>query len=320
MKKSPVLFLAHGHSGTRAIAKVLAMSGIYMGKINDGKSLNPQYDSLIWSNHFQAPLVHKYFQFGKGIVLDSCAKTEVKKLADECKSMHLPSGYNAEWGFKICMGAFAFQLYETAFCRPKYISVVRDGRDVILGSNNGHFYLTGNHEPALGTYFYDFYNKLTFGISNDENEAPFETIQDPSIFEKFLHLLNQNGIRSKKIDVRREKRKNMMEHRFWIQAKTWKEHCRMLDKLREEKILEPARVFEIRYEELCTNPFFVLENLFEFLEMPFSSEMRAKTGSLFHTKSIGKYRNFQDYVSDSKENFEEIFGFMTPELIKLGYS
>jgi hypothetical protein len=186
---------------------------------------------------------------------------------------------------------FCHSLYRFLFPRAKYIYLVRDGRDVVL-SHGGIFHLTGADKNSP---HWEYFKIITFGISNDLEACPFEFPQ--------------------RVGASRE----MTRNRYWIQAKSWREHVRMMEELRQRQQLSP-NVHMIRYEELCREPIRTLERLFEFLEVELTAEAKANAVQLFHTRSVGIWKDYPNYVRDCEENIEMVFESMRPELDLLGYT
>lgn len=270
-----VLFLAHGHSGTRAVAKLLEYSGVYIGT---PENMNATYDSIPWSYDFQRYLVPKLFKYGKGCEVSN----EVFKVAEKCKKKHLTRYNGGKWGFKVCNGMFAYPLYNAVFPKAKYIYMVRDGRDAIL-STEGYFYMTN---PNSRKQHWDFFNIITFGISNDKNKAPFSIPKKPSS--------NNDSV---------------MKNRYWIQAKCWSEHVRMMQSL------SLSNVFKLLYEDMCTHPVLTMKEMFDYLELDFTDRIEEHIKKFFYKSSLGKWKKF-NYTG---ENMGKIFHSMAPELQYEGY-
>ena len=285
---SPVLFLARGHSGTTPLAKVLEQAGYFMGNPKDPNSLNPTYDSLYWTYGFQRTLLPRLFEWGKGCKV---AEDITLQVALECLRRHFQGYPGGLWGFKTCESMFSFPLYHYVFPRAKYIYLVRDGRDVIL-SGDGYFHL-GGKGPVVDILRRNFM-VMTFGVSDDINTCPFPFPKEPG----------RNSI--------------LLKNRFWLQAKSWKEHVRMMNRLRQGGLLND-NVHTVRYEDLCQQPTETLKGVFDFLEQPFSDKARAFAREQLHSKSIGRWKSYRAHISDCEENMEEIFAFMEPELSQLGY-
>jgi len=284
---APILFLARGHSGTTPLTRILAQAGVHIGNTQDKNALNPTLDALYWVYGFQRTLVPKLFRPGEGCLIDERAVT---KVALECLRRHLGSYGNGRWLFKTCAGMFCHPLYRYVFPRAKYIYLIRDGRDLIL-SGGGFFHLT---RPLSRFQHWDYFKIITFGISDDLHTCPFRFPEKP------------------------RKNDEVMRNRFWIQAKSWREHARMVEYLRETGQLSPD-VYTVRYEELCRNPIPVLEQLFRFLELDLTTEVKELATQILHTKSIGRWKQYERYIDDCDEDMEEVFASMKPELELLGY-
>lgn len=284
---APILFMARGHSGTRALTKLLEVSGVYMGNTQDKNSLNDTYDSLYWTFGFQRTLVPKLFKWETGCLINEPIVTTVGL---ECLQYHLSQYSGGHWGFKTCAGMFCHTLYRYLFPHAKYIYLVRDGRDVVL-SGSGIFHLTGSEH---GHPHWEYFKTITFGISNDLHACPF------------------------RFPEKKAKIEQLVQNKYWIQAKSWKEHVRMMEYLKQTDQLSP-NVHMIRYEDLCYDPIPVIEDLFNFLELELTDAIRNYASQLFHTKSIGRWKEYQQSANNQEENIDMVFDFMKPELELLSY-
>ena len=285
---APILFLARGHSGTTPLAKVLAAAGVNIGNTQDTNALNPTLDALYWVFGFQRTLLPRLFKSGVGCLVDE--KT-ISMVALACLQRHLGAGVSGTWGFKTCAGMFAHSLYRYVFPRAKYIYLVRDGRDVIL-SGDGYFHLT---HPFSRHQHWEYFKILTFGISGDIDTCPFDFPIQPQA----------NDL--------------VMQNRFWIQAKSWREHVRMMEYLRATDQLS-AHVHTVRYETLCNDPAPVLAQLFDFLELEFTAEIEDFASKTLHTRSVGRWKQYRKHISECRENIDAVFASMDPELQILGYT
>lgn len=266
---------------------ILTKAGFFMGNVKDKYALNGMLDSLYWTLGFQRTLTTRLFKYGFGCLNDEQTVTAVGL---ECLRRHLIGYPGGPWGFKTCAGMFSHSLYRYLFPRAKYIYLIRDGRDVIL-SGNGYYHLT---KPESSRQHWEYFKILTFGISDDIQACPFSFPEEAGKDELVLR------------------------HRFWIQAKSWREHVRMVEQMKERGQLSP-QVHTIRYEELCRDPIPILTQLFRFLEVELSPEAEAWALESLHTKSIGRWKRHNQYVSDCYEDMEAIFASMEPELELLGY-
>ena len=93
----------------------------------------------------------------------------------------------------------------------------------------------------------------------------------------------------------------------------------MVEVLRDTGQLSPE-VHTVRYEELCRDPIPVLGDLFQFLDLELNAEAKDFATQLFHTKSIGRWNHYKQYVTDTREDMEAVFAAMQPELESLGYT
>lgn len=284
---APVLFIARGHSGTMALAKVLEFAGVYMGSSEDAHCLNDTYDSLYWAYGFQRTLVPRMFEWGVGCKVDGRLAVPVGL---ECLRRHLGCFAGGRWGFKTCLAAFSHPLYSFIFPRAKYIYLIRDGRDVIL-SGNGILYLTN---PSSRSAHWDYFKIITFGISNDIAAAPFPFPAFP------------------------EPDDDVMQNRFWIQAKSWREHVLMMEHLKASGQMS-ENIYTLRYEDLCREPAAALRALFEFLDIGFTDDVKDFAMQFFHTESIGRWKQYSNYIDNVQEDMNTVFESMKPELEKLGY-
>ena len=285
---APILFLARGHSGTRALASILAQARVYIGDVQDKYALNRMLDSLYWSFGFQRTLITRLFEYGVGCLIDEQTVTAVGL---ECLRRHLGSYVGGPWGFKTCAGMFCHSLYQYLFPRAKYVYLIRDGRDVIL-SGNGLFHLA---KPESRRQHWEFFKIITFGISDDVHACPFKFPEKPHRNDKVI------------------------QNRFWIQAKSWREHVRMVEHLRKTGQLSP-NVHTIRYEELCRAPIPILERLFCFLEIELTTDAKEWALQSLHTASIGRWKRYEQHVNNCDENMQAVFASMEPELELLGYT
>jgi len=286
---APVLFLARGHSGTTPLARILAAAGVYVGNMEDRYALNRTLDALYWIYGFQRTLLPRLFEPGVGCAVD---EPLVSAVAAKCLRRHLSAYGGGPWGFKTGAGMFGHALYRYLFPHARYVYLLRDGRDVIL-SGNGFFHLT---HPFSRYRHWQYFQLITFGISQDIASCPFEFPEKP------------------------QRRDEVMGHRFWVQAKSWREHVRMVEHLRRSGQFSP-HVCTIRYEDLCHDPVPVLEQLFSFLELDLTDEVEMLARSVLHTHSIGRWKEYDRYISDyDPEDVEAALASMAPELELLGYA
>jgi hypothetical protein len=288
----PIIFLARGHSGTRALARILDKAGIYMGTHDDPRNLNETLDSLHWAYRFQSPLTPEHFVWGEGCALRSRVEEQhVRDRAEACRRDHLAAYQGGRWGFKTGGAMFCYELYDLVFPQAKYIYMVRDGRDVTL-SHQAFFHLTN---PRSRDREWELFKILTFGISNDLETCPFEFPDSPHPDDA------------------------VMNHRYWIQAKSWREHARMVASLEARGRLS-GRVHLVRYEDLCREPRATLAALFQFLELELDTATIENAVHNLHIAGIGRWQHFGSHVSGTSEDLPEIFDFMRPELEALGYA
>ncbi len=263
-------------------------AGIDMGDPNDAEVLNRTCDSLPFTYRFQREILPGRFTVGSGAL----AKFDesLHAVGVSCVSDHLKGREPDRWGFKTCDGMFSHEYYRALFPRAKFVYLVRDGRDVIL-SGNGYFQMTN---PSSRGLHWDYFWILTFGLSDDASRAPFEIPASPRSED------------------------DVIRHRYWIQAKSWIEHVRMVEALRNERRLAPDTLF-VRYEDLCQEPEKEVARLLDFLEMPMVDGVRRYFETELHADSIGKWRRYHRYINGSEESMAEVFALMEPELRLLGY-
>ncbi len=281
----PVFFLARGHSGTRALARLLDHAGVFMGR--GPQSLNDTWDALHWAYGFERTLVPRLFRPGRGCLVH---REAVLRVGRECARRHLRGHRGGPWGAKTCAAMFAHPLYRTLYPRARYIHMLRDGRDVTL-SHDGLLNLTGA-DPGHPNW--EFFRIITYGISDDMALSPFP----------FPRTAGQCG--------------PLRAHRYWVQAKSWIEHVRMMERLRQDDELAP-QVHTIRYEALCADPVPVLEGLFAFLELELPAATRDFARGLFHTRGVGRWRAAAALPADAADSPGPLWAFMAPELQLCGY-
>jgi hypothetical protein len=217
-------------------------------------------------------------------------KSAVRAAANSCLQRHLGQDRKGPWGFKTCGAMFCLPLYQEVFPNARYIYLVRDGRDVTI-SGGGGLYLAN---PTSRYHDWNYFKIITFGISNDVNACPFGFPAIPTPDDA------------------------VMRNKYWIQARSWCEHVRMMERL-EQDGTAASPMFTLRYEDLCTNPVGSLEALFAFLGLPLSDEVRQAATKMVYAKSVGRWKNYRQHVVDCDEDMEAVFASMEPELKRLGY-
>lgn len=284
---APVLFLARGHTGTRAVTRLLMEAGFYMGDPDDPNILNDTYDSLPFTFDFQRCLLPGRFLHGSGRLRP--IDQEVLDGGRKALSRHLKGRTPQRWGIKTCDGMFMHEYYRALFPDAKYIHLVRDGRDVIF-SGDGYFQITN---PKSRADTWEYFKIITFGLDQYGPDAPFPLPEHPSSDDE------------------------MMRHRFWVQAKSWIEHERMMRVLRSEGRLSP-NVITMRYEDLCRDPEVQIARLFAFLEEPIDSELISWAEKHMRVTSIGRWRRLVE-EREFQENIHVALESMLPELRLQGY-
>lgn len=261
-----------------------------MGNSETAKTTNETFDSLCWTFDFQRETLTRFFEFGTGIIPGENMET-IKDAAQRCLDRHLVGYTGGSWGIKTCASMFFHHVYRFLFPGAKYIYLVRDGRDVTL-SHKARFHLTN---PYSRHEYWDYFKILTFGISNDADSCPFPFPEHPHEDD------------------------DVMKHRYWIQAKSWCEHVRMMEHLKKTGALSDS-VFTLKYEDLCQDTTTTLIRLFEFLAIDLDSDLLRQAEKFFTTKAIGRWKQYGNFVDNTDENIEEIFYGMERELRIAGYS
>jgi hypothetical protein len=290
---APIIVLARGHSGTRALARILEAGGVYVGSSADPTNLNATHDALHWVYAFQSELTPRFFEYGRGCRLDSGDETAVRVVHDTAGATlrrHLDAYESGRWGLKTGGAMFCFDLYDHVFPDAKYVYMVRDGRDVTL-SHRGYFHLTN---PRSREKEWDLFKLITFGISDDIDACPFEFPASPAPDDE------------------------VMRHRYWIQARSWCEHVRMMEHLQANDRVG-GNTHLVRYEDLCREPARVLTALFDFLEVDLDRHALDFAAANLHTGGIDRWRDAGRYVEDTDEDLGAVFESMAPELGRLGY-
>lgn len=285
----PILFLARGHSGTTALAKILEASGVFMGNRSDPHCLNSTTDALYWTYGLQRTLVPRLWNWGSGCDTEIGLQS-VYEIGFQCLARHLYGYRGGRWGAKTCAGMFAYEMYDMLFPEAKYIHLIRDGRDVTL-SKGGHFHMT----QEVSRYFhYEYFKILTFGMSDDITSAPFQVPEEPHWGDA------------------------VMKNRYWIQAKSWGEHLKRVEQLESSGRLAGSCI-TIKYEDLCSKPQGTLQQLFSYLDLELTDKVIDYAVRNLHSKSIGRWNNYKERVFDTSENIAEIFSSMEPLLERYGY-
>lgn len=94
-------------------------------------------------------------------------------------------------------------------------------------------------------------------------------------------------------------------------AVSWEHQVRRFRTFAET--IAPGRLLEVRFEEMCANPFHVGEQISDFLELPTTSEARDYLQSSIDRDKIAQYRG------ESSEDIAEVEERIGPMLSKLGY-
>lgn len=276
MNNSPILFLARGHSGTRAVAQFLESCGVYMGTKDN---MNETYDSILWTD-LEREFVSKYFVCGKGFDYSLLSPRDFKK-TNRRLDKHLKECKNDRWGFKTCGSMFAFEFYNNVFPNAKYIYLFRDGKDTIL-SHNANFHLS-HKKLDVRRKFWQYFKVITFGLSGDAQDCGFDFVDDPENFPALEKV------------------------KYWIQAKSWVEHVRMMNCLIENnKFCRNA--ITIRYEDFCLNPQETTERLIRFLGINHTKDSRLFISKI-HKNSVGKWKKVS--------GLNPVFNFVDREQPKL---
>lgn len=271
---SPILFLARGHSGTRAVSEFLELCGVYMGHSGNRNNV---YDSFPFTFDFQRHLLVRNFKYGSGCVIKEPAR--IKKVFKKCKAIHLEKYKKGRWGFKTCDGMFSFEMYNMLIPNAKYIELVRDSRDVIL-SRNGRCHLT-YFRPEVRSKYWEYFKIVTFGVSNDAKSCKY-FVDNPKNY------------------------KVLFKNRFMIQAKMCIEHIRQMNLLRDKGLVNENNTIKISYEDFCRSPVKIGKVLCDFLDLPFTKSAKRFCDNNVYSSSIGRWKKRTElkkvfkYLEDTK--------------------
>lgn len=258
------------------MTKILERNGVFIGSPS---ALNNTNDSLPFTYDFQRGLLPKFWKWTEGCYPQ---KETINAILSQCYRKHLAGYKGGPWAIKTCAGMFCHAMYRMVFPEAKYIYMVRDGRDVVT-SGDGHFHLTN---PSSREKDWDYFKIITCGLTG---------------FSDLPWHIQKNLQTGPKEDDR------IMKNRFLIQARSWVEHIRMMERLRRDNRLS-TQVYTIRYEELCEYPTTTVGKLLDWLEIPYKNKEFGK--KVAHMKSIHKDNKLTRDVRDMLE----------PELKRLKYA
>jgi len=136
MDDDPLVIGGTGGSGTRAVARIVARAGVFMGA-----RTNRSEDAL--------DLAEFDWRWGPELVRSGCTE-EIRQAFEMALAAHLalrPAGTEG-WGWKHPHSYLLLPFLAERFARLRFIQVVRDGRDIALSRNHNQVRLYG--EDALG--------------------------------------------------------------------------------------------------------------------------------------------------------------------------
>jgi len=79
------------------------------------------------------------------------------------------------------------------------------------------------------------------------------------------------------------------------------------------------QVFTLKYEDLCQSPVEQLRKLFAFLDLKWTTSLGKLAQKTFHTQSIGRWKQYQEFIDTNAENMDTVFQSMDRELRITGY-
>src|SRR5207253_8507044 len=154
--EGPLVVVGRPRSGTRLVARLLGLNGVFMGAdCSDG-----YLDSIAWYQRFVVPLVTSRFfpdwpAAGSDGEFEALVEDRLRDTWARYRGGGDPAG---PFGWKYGETLFVMPLIARLFPGARFVHVVRDGRDVCL-SRHGYFQLTG---PPGDSSYRSFCRAVTF--------------------------------------------------------------------------------------------------------------------------------------------------------------
>jgi len=138
MRHDPVIVGALGGSGTRVVARLIRLAGVFMGE-----HVNYAEDS--------EPIMHFYNDWLRRIVAGGEALTETELAAAEARfnaslAEHLLGlgSPEAPWGVKVPRNILMLPFWHRAYPELKFVHVLRDGRDMAYSADRNQLRMVGD--------------------------------------------------------------------------------------------------------------------------------------------------------------------------------
>jgi len=165
----PIVVFNKSHSGSRLVAKLLAMADVFMGahqnRTRDATDLLPLVRYLV---------LRHYPDYGPALAGDDPMLGEVIRVAIERHLEDYDPRSGRRWGWKLCETSFVLPVIAACFPNAWFVHLLRDGRDVAFSNH------TGPTDP--------FWRKLFFGtVEIDEWRGMALT---GSAYRREPHLFN----------------------------------------------------------------------------------------------------------------------------------
>jgi hypothetical protein len=121
----PVVIFNKSHSGSRLLAELVRLGGIYMGAHQNESGDSEDILELV-----EYVVEHHYPDF-KGLWRkDERSDSELSAMIARVFRNHLDNSEAPRWGWKLCETAYVLPLIDYLFPRALYLHLIRDGRDV----------------------------------------------------------------------------------------------------------------------------------------------------------------------------------------------
>ena len=301
---APCVIMCRGHSGSRFLAEILIKNGIWLGE-----GLNKSSDSFLILENLVIPFMNSN-DFPLSSMADGRVGGRHARMVEEAFSAFLREYPGGPWGWKLPESIFVVPLIKHRFPRARFIHLIRDGRDVIL-SEKGLFGLPFRFNGLLGfPLFYllrsesleEFRRRLWLYL----NRRRFDDYRLKTIFNA-SQLRSYNGI---PLD-----RRNVLGIKYRLGMLSWINHIETARRYGREI---PDDYYEVRYEDLCLNPFRTLEQMFEWLGVGMSEAARDYAQSQAKVGSIGKWRQVA-LAHRECVDYSQAVEIGSPLLNELGY-